>query len=93
MATNMASPIRLPMVDLSDPDTAAAGKALLNAAIEYGFLYIDSRTSKFTECDVERVFKMVRWTGVPLTSKPLKSWALRPQVSTPFDVLNQRFGY
>ncbi|KAJ5398313.1 Oxidoreductase 2OG-Fe(II) oxygenase family [Penicillium cosmopolitanum] len=65
MATNMASPIRLPMVDLSDPDTAAAGKALLNAAIEYGFLYIDSRTSKFTECDVERVFKMNKgWVGM-----------------------------
>ncbi|CAI7588267.1 unnamed protein product [Penicillium pancosmium] len=65
MATNMASPIRLPMVDLSDPDTAAAGKALLNAAIEYGFLYIDSRTSKFTERDVERVFKMNKgWVGM-----------------------------
>jgi hypothetical protein len=79
------------MVDLSDPDTAAAGKALLNAAIEYGFLYIDSRTSKFTERDVERVFKMVRWTGVPLTSKPLESWVLRSQFSTPIDVLNQKF--
>lgn len=62
------------MVDLSDLDTAAAGKALLNAAIEYGFLYIDTRTSKFTECDVDRVFKMVSCTGCPFkypSSKPL----------------------
>ncbi|CAI7595364.1 unnamed protein product [Penicillium manginii] len=65
MATNMTSPIRLPMIDLSDPDTAAAGKSLLNAAIEHGFLYIDSRTSNFTKCDVERVFKMNKgWVGM-----------------------------
>lgn len=59
MAANMASHIKLPMVDLSNTDTMAAGKALLNAAIEYGFLYIDSRTTKFTESDVKRLFEMV----------------------------------
>lgn len=61
MPTNMAGPIRLPMIDLSGSDTKAAGKALLNAAIEYGFLYIDSRTTKFTKIDIERAFEMVRF--------------------------------
>lgn len=56
----MANPVRLPMIDLSDPNTVSAGKALLDAAIEYGFLYIDSRTTKITTPDVERVFEMVR---------------------------------
>ncbi|KAJ5088939.1 hypothetical protein N7532_007623 [Penicillium argentinense] len=52
----MAKPISLPMVDLSDPDVETAGKALIKAAVTYGFLYIDSRTTGFTKDHVNQAF-------------------------------------
>lgn len=57
--SNMTRPIDLPLVDISNPDCKAAGKAMLNAAVEYGFLYIDSRTTAFTKADVESAFDLV----------------------------------
>lgn len=57
--SNMTSPIDLPLVDISNPDYKAAGKAMLNAAVEYGFLYIDSRTTAFTKADIESAFDLV----------------------------------
>jgi hypothetical protein len=57
--SNMTSPINLPLVDISNPDYNAAGKAMLHAAVKYGFLYIDSRTTAFTKTDVENAFDLV----------------------------------
>jgi len=57
--SNMTSPIDLPLVDISSPDRNAAGKAMLHAAVKYGFLYIDSRTTAFTKNDVESAFDLV----------------------------------
>ncbi|KAJ5786595.1 uncharacterized protein N7503_011807 [Penicillium pulvis] len=66
----MTSPIDLPLVDISKPDYKAAGKAMLNAAVEYGFLYIDSRTTAFTEADVESAFDLSKeFFDLPVSEK------------------------
>lgn len=56
----MSDFIELPLIDLASSDFDAAGKAILDAAITYGFLYIDSRSTVFTPDAVSRIFGMVR---------------------------------
>ena len=55
----MTDPIELPLIDLTSSDLDAAGKAMLDAAVRFGFLYIDSRTTVFSSTDVDRTFGMV----------------------------------
>jgi hypothetical protein len=55
----MTDPIELPLIDITSSDLDAAGKAMLDAAVRYGFLYIDSRTTVFSSTDVDRTFEMV----------------------------------
>jgi hypothetical protein len=55
----MTDPIELPLIDIASSDLDAAGKAMLDAAVRYGFLYIDSRTTVFSSTDVDRTFEMV----------------------------------
>ncbi|KJF61352.1 oxidoreductase [Coccidioides immitis RS] len=52
-------PIQLPIIDISNtrPET---GKAMIDAATKYGFLYVDSVTSDFSDEDVESAFAMAR---------------------------------
>jgi hypothetical protein len=54
----MTDPIELPLIDITSSDLDAAGKAMLDAAVRYGFLYIDSRAG-FSSTDVDRTFEMV----------------------------------
>jgi hypothetical protein len=56
----MSDSIELPLIDLASSDIDAAGKAILDAAITYGFLYIDSRSTVFTPEAVSQIFGMVR---------------------------------
>ncbi|PLB47325.1 oxidoreductase [Aspergillus steynii IBT 23096] len=49
-------PIDLPIIDISNPDDPAVGKAMLDAAAKYGFLYVNSQGTDFTPGDVERAF-------------------------------------
>jgi hypothetical protein len=65
----MASPIELPLVDISNSHYAVAGKKLLDAAVKHGFLYVDSNTTVLTASDVDRTFNLVR--EHPLCSPPL----------------------
>ena len=51
--------IRLPVIDISE-FTVKVGKQLLDAAIEFGFLYIDTTGSGFTEVMVDREFELSR---------------------------------
>ncbi|RJE20893.1 Oxidoreductase, 2OG-FeII oxygenase family [Aspergillus sclerotialis] len=50
------TPITLPILNISDPDDAAVGKAMLDAAAKFGFLYVDSQGSGFGVDDVEGAF-------------------------------------
>jgi hypothetical protein len=60
MALNpVTDPIELPLIDISKCDDPEAGKALLDATIKYGFLYVDSRATSFTKFDVEQAFALV----------------------------------
>ncbi|PYI11111.1 Clavaminate synthase-like protein, partial [Aspergillus sclerotiicarbonarius CBS 121057] len=56
--TDVGPPIELPVLDISNPLDPAAGKALLDAATKYGFLYVDSRGTDFTATEVDRAFEL-----------------------------------
>lgn len=53
------APIELPVIDISNPHDPAVGKAMLEAAAKYGFLYVDSKGSDFTADDVDHTFALV----------------------------------
>lgn len=55
-------PIELPVIDISNPHDPAVGKAMLDAAAKYGFLYVNSKGTDFTVEDVDRGFGLVRHT-------------------------------
>lgn len=50
----------LPIFDISNPDDRAVGKAMLDAAVRYGFFYVSSQSTEFKAEDVQRAFSMVR---------------------------------
>jgi isopenicillin N synthase-like dioxygenase len=47
--------VRLPVIDISNP-TLAVGKEMITAAAKYGFLYIDTNGTGFTQEIVDREF-------------------------------------
>ncbi|CDM30686.1 hypothetical protein DTO013E5_665 [Penicillium roqueforti] len=49
-------PIELPVIDISNPHDPAVGKAMLDAATKYGFLYVNSKGTDFTVEDVDHAF-------------------------------------
>jgi isopenicillin N synthase-like dioxygenase len=51
------SAVRLSVIDVSDP-SAETGKQLLAAATKYGFLYINTKGTGFTEALVNREFEL-----------------------------------
>lgn len=55
-----ATPIELPVIDISNPHDPAVGKAMLDAAANYGFLYVNSKGSDFTVEDVDHGFELVK---------------------------------
>lgn len=57
--SDVTAPIELPVIDISDPHDRAVGKAMLDAAAKYGFLYVNSKGSDFTAEDVDRAFGLV----------------------------------
>lgn len=57
--TDTAIPIELPVIDISDPHDPAVGKAMLDAAAKYGFLYVNSKGTDFATEDVDRGFELV----------------------------------
>jgi hypothetical protein len=52
-------PIELPIIDISNSDDPNVGKAMLDAAAKYGFLYVDSKGTDFAAEDVNRAFELV----------------------------------
>ncbi|OJJ81381.1 putative oxidoreductase, 2OG-Fe(II) oxygenase family [Aspergillus glaucus CBS 516.65] len=48
--------INLPIIDISNPHDLSMGKAMLDAAAKYGFLYVASQSTEFSAQDVERAF-------------------------------------
>ncbi|ODM18013.1 hypothetical protein SI65_06801 [Aspergillus cristatus] len=48
--------INLPIIDISNPHDPSVGKAMLDAAAKYGFLYVASQSTDFSAEDVERAF-------------------------------------
>lgn len=53
------TPIELPVIEISNPHDPAVGKAMLDAAAKYGFLYVNSRGTDFTVQDVNQGFELV----------------------------------
>lgn len=53
-----AAPVQLPIINISEA-TPAVGKAMIDAATKYGFFYVDSASSYFSNDDVESAFDMV----------------------------------
>lgn len=51
--------IDLPIIDISNPHNPSVGKAMLDAAAKYGFLYVASQSTDFSADDVERAFGLV----------------------------------
>jgi len=54
-----AAPIELPVIDISNPRDPAVGKAMLDAAAKYGFLYVNSKGTDFSVADVDHGFELV----------------------------------
>jgi hypothetical protein len=50
-----AAPIQLPVINISKI-TPEVGKSMIEAATKYGFLYVDSESSDFSNEDVEGAF-------------------------------------
>ncbi|EFE38518.1 hypothetical protein TRV_06812 [Trichophyton verrucosum HKI 0517] len=50
--------IQLPVIDISSA-TAEVGKQVIDAARQYGFLYIDTASSSFSKEEIDSTFKMV----------------------------------
>ena len=70
MTTNGATAVaalQLPIFDISDP-TPEVGRSMIEAAAKYGFLYVDTKGTGFTEATVDRQFEMV--SGLSLTIPP-----------------------
>jgi hypothetical protein len=60
--SNMAettAPIELPVIDISNPHDPTVGKAMLEAAAKYGFLYVNSKGTDFKVEDVDHAFGLV----------------------------------
>ena len=55
----MATPIQLPIIDISDPLNPAIGKDMLDAAIKYGFFYVHGKGSDFSADEVDSTFDLV----------------------------------
>jgi isopenicillin N synthase-like dioxygenase len=55
----MATPIQLPVIDISDPLNTAIGKEMLDAAIKYGFFYVHGKGSDFSAAEVDSTFELV----------------------------------
>ncbi|KAJ5636148.1 uncharacterized protein N7484_009461 [Penicillium longicatenatum] len=53
-----AAPIELPVIDISNPHDPAVGKAMLDAAAKYGFLYVNSKGTDFSVADVDHGFEL-----------------------------------
>lgn len=49
----------VPIINISNPYDPSVGKAMLDAAAIYGFLYVDSQSTDFTVQNVERAFELV----------------------------------
>ncbi|KAL3464183.1 hypothetical protein BJX64DRAFT_98065 [Aspergillus heterothallicus] len=56
-STPVGPAIELPVLDISNPEDSTAGKAILDAATKYGFLYVDSKGTDFTAEDVKNAFE------------------------------------
>ncbi|OJD27377.1 hypothetical protein ACJ73_01222 [Blastomyces percursus] len=54
-----AAPVQLPVINISKA-TPAVGTAMIDAATKYGFFYVDSASSDFSNDDVEGAFAMAR---------------------------------
>lgn len=52
-------PIELPILDISNPNDPTVGKAMLDAAAKYGFLYVNSKDTDFAVEDVDGAFGLV----------------------------------
>lgn len=55
--------VQLPIIDISDP-TPETARLMIDAAVKFGFLYIDTKGTDFTEEIVDREFDLVRLLGV-----------------------------
>lgn len=58
-STPVGAPIDLPILDISNPNDPEVGKAMLEAATKYGFLYVDSKGTDFGAGDVRKAFEKV----------------------------------
>lgn len=54
--------IELPIINIAEANPVV-GKTMLDAAVKYGFLYVDSASSGLSNQDVERAFDTV---GLPV---------------------------
>lgn len=50
--------VQLPIIDISDP-TPEVARSMIDAAVKFGFLYIDTKGTDFTEEIVDRHFDLV----------------------------------
>ncbi|OJD15967.1 hypothetical protein AJ78_03836 [Emergomyces pasteurianus Ep9510] len=55
----ITAPLELPVINISEA-TPTVGKAMIDAATKYGFFYVDSASSDFSNDDVESAFAMAR---------------------------------
>lgn len=61
--------IQLPVIDISSA-TAEVGKQVIDAARQYGFLYIDTASSCFSKEEIDSTFKMVSNHSFYIPGKP-----------------------
>lgn len=77
MTTNGATAVaalQLPIFDISDP-TPEVGRSMIEAAAKYGFLYVDTKGTGFTEAIVDRQFEMVSGLSLTIPRNPADDYA------------------
>lgn len=85
--------INLPIIDISNPHDPTVGKAMLDAAAKYGFLYVNSQSTDFAANDVKRAFELVCPAFLGLTDEMADGGVIRTLVEAVLCISCRGEGY
>ena len=81
--------LQLPIFDISDP-TPEVGRSMIEAAAKYGFLYVDTKGTDFTEAIVDRQFELVSDLSLMAPQKRTDEYGSSRRNSSPLRELKKK---
>lgn len=85
MATVNGDTLNLPVIDISSADSGVA-KHILDAASQYGFVFVSNENTAFDQADIQRMFGLVLPLSQPFQRNGLTALKSRNFFSLPTDV-------